>query len=59
MSEMIKGMGANFVKSCATYEGHEAYLDKVVSSKYFKRPISRGKYLIVLSSIRKRYSLLL
>eukprot|EP00099_Drosophila_melanogaster_P023580 NP_651385.3 uncharacterized protein Dmel_CG10562 [Drosophila melanogaster] len=29
MSEMIKGMGANFVKSCATYEGHEAYLDKV------------------------------
>ncbi|XP_043654557.1 uncharacterized protein LOC122620935 [Drosophila teissieri] len=29
MTEMLKGMGANFVKSCATYEGHELYFDKV------------------------------
>ncbi|XP_017123772.1 uncharacterized protein LOC108143753 [Drosophila elegans] len=29
MTEMMKGMGANFVKSCVTYEGYEVFLDKV------------------------------
>ncbi|XP_017007948.3 uncharacterized protein [Drosophila takahashii] len=29
ITEMMKGMGANFVKSCATYEGYEVFIDKV------------------------------
>ncbi|XP_016952771.1 uncharacterized protein LOC108026365 [Drosophila biarmipes] len=29
MSEMMKGMGPNFVKSCVTYEGYEVFIDKV------------------------------
>ncbi|KAH8330906.1 hypothetical protein KR067_008721, partial [Drosophila pandora] len=29
MEEMMKGMGGRFVRSCATYEGNEVYLEKV------------------------------
>ncbi|XP_017079844.2 uncharacterized protein LOC108113679 [Drosophila eugracilis] len=29
MTEMMKGMGANFLKSCVTYEGYEVFIDKV------------------------------
>ncbi|XP_041674697.1 uncharacterized protein LOC121530179 [Drosophila eugracilis] len=29
MNEMINGMGKVFLKCCATYEGHEAYIDKI------------------------------
>ncbi|XP_037723621.1 uncharacterized protein LOC119555966 [Drosophila subpulchrella] len=29
MTEMMKGMGANFVKSCVTYKGYEIFIDKV------------------------------
>jgi len=31
MNEMMNGMGQIFLKCCATYEGNEAYIDKVVS----------------------------
>ncbi|KAH8363316.1 hypothetical protein KR084_008213 [Drosophila pseudotakahashii] len=33
INEMMKGMGANFVKSCVTYEGYEVFIEKVVSRK--------------------------
>ncbi|XP_016980509.2 uncharacterized protein LOC108045619 isoform X2 [Drosophila rhopaloa] len=29
MTEMMKGIGSNFVKSCPTYEGYEVFIDKV------------------------------
>ncbi|KAH8362817.1 hypothetical protein KR084_001288 [Drosophila pseudotakahashii] len=29
MTGMIKGIGGNFIKSCASYKGHEEYIDKV------------------------------
>ncbi|XP_017052310.1 uncharacterized protein LOC108095656 [Drosophila ficusphila] len=29
MTEMMKGMGARFLKSCVTYEGHELFIDTV------------------------------
>jgi len=48
MTEMMKGMGANFVKSCVTYEGYEIFIDKVVSSKYLKCPIDIVMLLFVL-----------
>jgi len=48
MTEMMKGMGANFVKSCVSYEGYEIFIDKVVSSKYLKCPIDIVMLLFVL-----------
>lgn len=35
MAEMMKGMGGRFVRSCATYEGNEVYLEKVVSTQNY------------------------
>ncbi|KAH8358022.1 hypothetical protein KR200_010706 [Drosophila serrata] len=37
MTEMTKSLGEKFLKCCATYEGNEAYIEKVVSKKYFNR----------------------
>lgn len=31
MNDMMNGMGQVFVKCCSTYEGNEAYIEKVVS----------------------------
>ncbi|KAH8390818.1 hypothetical protein KR200_002204, partial [Drosophila serrata] len=33
MNEMMKGMGQRFFQCCTTYEGHEAYIDKIKALK--------------------------